>query len=190
MRELTQKELVTTALFLLGGDKQAYDTEDIAIKAAEIAPGKFSWRKYRDNIDLDLVRSALKNAKIELKYVVGSQKKGWMLSSTGFQFARDSRKKSWAKPIEREPEREQLQVNKEKERLFASEAYRYFMDNGEAGIEKMPKVIIDDFFRINDYVKGEARFKKIARIENLFMDDPDLGVIVKKLARLEENYGK
>jgi hypothetical protein len=186
MRELTQKELVTIALFLLGGDKVSIDTEDVAIKAAEIAPGKFSWRKYRENIDQELVRAALKNAKIELKYIVGSQKEGWMLSPSGLRFARESSKKEWAKPAEREPERVQVQLSKEKERLMATDVYQQYKAQGRVYLANVQKNDADVFFRINDYVRGEARIKKINRIANIFIDDPELGELVKKLASLEK----
>jgi hypothetical protein len=186
MRELTQKEIVTIALYLLGGDKKAFDTEDIAVKSAEIAPGKFSWKKYRDNIDQELVRRSLTDAKLAYKYVVGSQKEGWMLSPSGLLFALESDKKTWAKPKARQPEREKLQANREKERLLSSRAYNYYLTNGEKKLTLIPQEMADDFFRLDDYVKGDARVKKITRIVNLFMNDPELGPVVKILAKIEK----
>ena len=98
MRELTQKEIVVIALYLLGGDKKSYDTEDVAVKASELAPGKFSWRKYRENIDQELVRRTITSAKLDSNYVVGSQKDVWMLTKTGVEFARKNIRLSWKKP--------------------------------------------------------------------------------------------
>ena len=43
-KQLAQHELVTLAVYLLGGDQHAVDTEDVAIKAHELAPGRFSWQ--------------------------------------------------------------------------------------------------------------------------------------------------
>jgi hypothetical protein len=37
--------IVTLAVYLLGGETQRIDTEDIAVKANEIAPGCFAWRR-------------------------------------------------------------------------------------------------------------------------------------------------
>jgi hypothetical protein len=41
---LSNHEIVTLAVYLLGGDTQHVDTEDIAVKANEIAPRRFTWR--------------------------------------------------------------------------------------------------------------------------------------------------
>ena len=41
----------------------------------------------------------------------------------------------------------------------------------------------DAFFRLNLYVRGEARERKIARIENQFGEDPELGEAVKTLSK-------
>lgn len=186
MRQLTQKELVTIALYLLGGNDKTFDTEDIAVKAAAEAPGKFSWRKYRDYIDQELVRKSLTDAKRIDKYVVGSHKEGWMLSPAGLKFAQESTKQDWAEPNIREPEREQAQINREKERLLSSEAYQYYVANGANALKKAPKKLADDFFRLDDYVKGDARIKKITRFENIFIADEQLGEVVKILARIEQ----
>ncbi|MFZ0829061.1 MAG: hypothetical protein WAO02_16730 [Verrucomicrobiia bacterium] len=47
-KALSNHEIVTLAVYLLGGDSKRIDTEDIAVKANELAPGRFNWRKYRD----------------------------------------------------------------------------------------------------------------------------------------------
>jgi hypothetical protein len=49
---LSNHEIVTTAVYLLGGDRQHVDTENVAVKANELAPGRFTWRKYRDQISI------------------------------------------------------------------------------------------------------------------------------------------
>lgn len=41
----------------------------------------------------------------------------------------------------------------------------------------------DAFFRIDDYVEGKARERKIIRIINSFGDDPELSQLIKHLAR-------
>lgn len=45
---LPNHEIVTLAVYLLGGERQRVDTEDIAVKANELASGRFTWRKYPD----------------------------------------------------------------------------------------------------------------------------------------------
>ena len=62
-KKLSQNEIVTLALFHLGGETRFVDTEDIAIKAHDLAPGQFTWRKYPEQINLELVRVSLSDAK-------------------------------------------------------------------------------------------------------------------------------
>lgn len=86
---LSNHEIVTLAVYLLGGDTRYVDTEDAAVKANELAPGRFTWRKYRDQINIDTVRKRLWDAATAEKgaYLAGSEKKGWMLTSAGLKFA-------------------------------------------------------------------------------------------------------
>ncbi len=56
---LANHEIVTLAVFLLRGDTRRVDTEDIAVKANELAHGRFTWRKYPDQINIDAVRKRL-----------------------------------------------------------------------------------------------------------------------------------
>ena len=184
MRELTQKEIVVIALYLLGGDKKSYDTEDVAVKASELAPGKFSWRKYRENIDQELVRRTITSAKLDSNYVVGSQKDGWMLTKTGVEFARKNIRLSWKKPTERKLDEGQLHLRREKERMIATDAYTIYVKDGLTGLNLISKKTADDFFRLNDYVKGNSRIKKISAIQNSFIDDEDLSPVIKIVASI------
>jgi hypothetical protein len=74
---LSNIEIVTIAVYLLGGDSKYVDTEDIAFKANELAPGRFTWRKYPEQINIDNIRKRLSDAKSENKggYLLGSFKK-------------------------------------------------------------------------------------------------------------------
>lgn len=62
-KDLSNHEIVTLAVFLLGGDSQRIDTEDTAIKANELAPRRFTWRKYPDQINIETVRKRLWDAR-------------------------------------------------------------------------------------------------------------------------------
>jgi len=70
-------EIVTIAVYLLGGASNYVDTEDIAVKVDELAPGRFTWRKYSDQINIDNVRKRLSDAKnpkkggIQLEFIIG-----------------------------------------------------------------------------------------------------------------------
>lgn len=62
-KTLTNHEVVLLAVYLLGGESSPIDTEDIAVKANALAPGAFTWRKYPDQINMEIVRVVLSNLK-------------------------------------------------------------------------------------------------------------------------------
>ena len=90
-KSLSNYEIVTLAAYLLGGGSLTVDIEDIAIKANEIAPGRFAWRKYPNQINIDHVGSALREAKKPKNgsLLLGSSKEGWLLTEQGLAFAED-----------------------------------------------------------------------------------------------------
>lgn len=75
-RDLSNYQIVVIAAYLVGGDARRVDTEDIAVKANEIAPRRFSWRKYPEQINIDTVRKRLWDACKPDKgaYILGSER--------------------------------------------------------------------------------------------------------------------
>jgi len=59
------RELVVYCLYLLGGDSKRIHTEDIALKCFKLFPHSFSWTKYKEYPDKDIVRVALTDARKE-----------------------------------------------------------------------------------------------------------------------------
>jgi hypothetical protein len=182
---LSSIEILTVAVFLLGGDSRHVDTEDIAVKANELAPGKFSWVKYRDQINIHTVKTHLWDAKSERKgnLLLGSEKEGWMLTSAGLDLARQRMDGLKGIKIEKkklsEPEKQWMRS--ERLRMVETVAYRKLarIQNGAITLEEA-----EAFFRLNSYVVGKARERKIVRVLNLFGDDAELGEAVKALAEL------
>lgn len=85
--ELSNLQIVVIAVARLGGDSQSVHTEDVAIEAASLAPGRFTWRKYPERIDLELVRRSLARvAEKDPPLLVGSVRRGWMLSKHGIRW--------------------------------------------------------------------------------------------------------
>lgn len=185
---MVNHEIVTAVVYLLGGDSEYIDTEDVAMKANEVAPGRFAWRKYKDQINIENVRTFLKDASQEKHggYLVGSGRKGWMLTPKGVSFVT-----SPANTIEtsdlsgHRPTNEESKLVKwaarEKGRLIGSGAYHKFTNDQKDEIEIAD---IEYFFRLDDYVRGDARNKKVRRITNLFSDDADLASAVEFLETL------
>lgn len=60
---VANRELVVYALALMGGETKRIHTEDIAVKCHEFFPESFSWTKYSEYPDKDIVRVALTDAR-------------------------------------------------------------------------------------------------------------------------------
>lgn len=87
-QEFANHEIAVVALFLLGGRSGSIETEDVAVQMNILAPGRFNWRKYKDQIDIDNIRSSLRDAKKKRNgaLVSGSEKEGWRLTQSGLAF--------------------------------------------------------------------------------------------------------
>lgn len=92
------RELVTYVLGLLGGEFKRQNTEDIAQKCFELFPRSFSWVKYTQFPDKDLVRVALYDAQkeeygslVDGKYSSRDiSKDGWILTDSGTEWFREN----------------------------------------------------------------------------------------------------
>jgi len=63
--QLSNVGIVVYALYQKGGASRPVHTEDIALKAFELAPDSFSWIKYPQYPDKEVTRNALKDARKE-----------------------------------------------------------------------------------------------------------------------------
>lgn len=179
---LSNYEIITLAIYLLGGESNYLDVEDIAVKCFEIAPDRFCWKKYPQFINLESVRRPLSGKHEESKdYILGTVKKGWFLNQNGVSFAKNLLDKQNFNQDHKKNHtfKEKQWLRSEKTRLLASEAFQKSQNNEN---EKITQQEIESFFRIDEYVIGEARERKIARIINNFGDDEILGDIVTALA--------
>ena len=173
--EFSKPELVTIAIALLDGDTAYVDCEDVALKANDIAPGRFNWRKYPKRIDLGIVNFALQDAK-KTRYgglVVGNNTKGWMLSPAGLK---------WLKTIDLDAVHGELSIKHrkasisanqelERSRLFNTKAYSLFVEG------KSEAITIKDFYefaRVNEYFQIKTRQRRYAIIANTVSDDDTL----------------
>ena len=164
--DLANHELVVLAAYLAGAQKAATDTEDIAVKANALAPGRFTWRKYKDQINIDTVRKRLWDATKDDKgaYLIGSERGGWRLTKAGFDFARRRIKKmNNASPTrERKSQEERASHARELRRMVQEDAFIKF-DDGRT--QEITKGDAERFFRIDDYVTGKSRSAKIERFK-------------------------
>lgn len=179
-KTLTNHEVVLLAVYLCGGDRLPTDTEDIAVKANELAPGAFTWRKYVDQINIEIVRVILSNLKRDEdgNLLVGKGKDGWMLTERGLQLARSfvdnsSRAGGSITPLS---QKEKNWRRSEKARMLATAAFQKFSD-GQA--EVVTETEAEAFFLLDSYVRGKAREQKLLRAKNVFGEDPDLREAIK-----------
>lgn len=181
--ELSNHEIVTVAVFLLGGERRTIDTEDIAMKANDIAPGRFAWRKYPKQINIENVRTFLSDAKKAKNgsYLIGSGKEGWLLTESGLSFTRQCISSISSESLARDrlTPKERQWIRNERARMLNSEAFLKFIENG---IDCVTLQEAEAFFRLDDYVTGKARESKLLRILNTFQDDRELRQATKKLA--------
>ena len=176
-------EVVALAAYLAGADGRRIDTEDIAKKADEIAPGRFTWRKYKDQISLEDVYKHLWDLTKPDKgaYVTGSKKEGWLLTDAGISFAEKNVSRSAASTRERRTYQEEKWIRRERVRMLGEAAYQKLQQGRAAEVSALEA---ERFFRIDDYVVGLARGERLRRIVSVFRDDKDLAAIVKQLAAL------
>lgn len=178
--DLSNSEIVVIAAFRAGAAGAHADTEDIAMKANEIGPGRFTWTKYPDQINIDTVRKRLWDAR-KRGHLVGSERDGWLLTESGATFARQYRRKLGAEKTTRLPLNERKWRRMEKGRLLATAAHLKFR-SGEAS--RITAREAQSFFRIDAYVGKSAIENKILRIVNAFSDDHEIGPTVKHVADL------
>ena len=160
---MKKPDLATLAMYVLGGDEKALHIEDIAMKCEEIAPGTFAWKKYENQINLELVGFAVRDAKKE-KYggfITGSHAKGWRLTIEGIMHGKKLAKgyskenKIVIKNKSRNPET--TRNDKEMSRVRNSDAYKEWQKE-----KTVSKASLSKLLRINVYRSTETVDLKIA----------------------------
>jgi len=182
--ELANHEVVVLAAYLAGAQKVSADTEDIAMKANELAPGRFSWRKYKDQINIDTVRKRLWDAAKQDNgaYLIGSERTGWRLTKAGFDFARKIRRIAPARlGRQRKSKSEGVAETRELKRMMGEEAFIKFAQGRQQEITRLEA---ERFFRIDDYVTGEVRAAKIERFKIIVAGDKTLSLALDFLTGL------
>jgi hypothetical protein len=177
-------ELVVVAAFLAGAQSRLIDTEDIAIKANELAPGRFTWRKYKDQINIDTVRKRLWDATKEEKgsLLIGSERTGWRLTKSGYDLARKQIKREPAVQAKQRVSRaEGAARTREMRRMALEDAFQKFTAGQSDSITKSEA---ERFFRLDDYVTGRSRAAKIERFRIIAERNAELTSLINFLSKL------
>lgn len=156
------------------------------MKTHELSPGRFSWRKYPDQINLELVRVRLSEAKSPTHGALlrGSGTRGWTLTAEGLDWA--SRVAS--DPANLQPElgeaRERggsvdaQRVDRERARLIASPAWAKWPSRAD----EISPLEAQEVYRLDSYATDELRVTKVDRLRKVFINDT---AILEFLAHLE-----
>ena len=184
--DYTHTQVVALAVFELGGAEKYIDTEDVAIKANDLAPGRFCWQKYPDRINLEAVRKRLSDAKKAEhgSLVTGSPKKGWLLTHSGLKWAKCVSENYVAQHGDRtKPIAGSADINRykrEKQRLAGSDAWNMWVTSKKDITELHAKAV----FRIDSYTTDEAKVQKIDRLRKLMIEDAEITEFLDEVAKL------
>jgi len=176
-KRATQLDFVILAVYALGGDQRSIDTEDIAVRCHKLAPGMFSWRKYPELPNLEIVRVVLSNAKKDQygTLLSGSGREGWRLSANGLSWMASRGKELKKTGVHWNNEKriagsvDSQRKQREKKRLLSTPAWESW-DKGE------PVTVRDarNLFRIDEYSTGKMLEIKVVRLQSLFTNDADI----------------
>lgn len=155
-------------MYSLGGKQKTLHPEDIAQKANKISPNTFSWKKYKDQIDLALVKTSLYQAK-KKSLIYGSEKEGWILNTKGLELIEKSKTKKNNFKLRGLKEDKKAQ-EREITRITNNKIYQQYI------IKKFKPTLrqMEEIFRINLYITGSKRRSLINKTINLCMSDESL----------------
>ena len=90
-KSFSNMDVAAFAAYLLGGENRYVSTEEIAVAASRLDPGRFTWQNYPEQIDLNKVQRCLSAADRGGcgNLLAGSAKTGWMLTGKGVEFSRE-----------------------------------------------------------------------------------------------------
>jgi hypothetical protein len=182
----SQMEVVALAVHLLGGAQRAVDTEDVAVKAHQLAPGRFSWKKYPEQINLELIRVYLSDAKMKGELVLGSGRTGWRLTQKGLKWAEEAAHEIGQLDISRS--RAELRSGSVDEQRWRRERARLISTAAWAGWSSRNRDISSaqakEVFRIDSYARGDLREAKITRLRSQFTDDQEIAPFLDHLIKI------
>ena len=156
------RQFVTLALSNLGGHERYIHTEDIALEVNELAPGRFTWRKYPQYVDINVVLQGLSDARRRRygEHVVGSNVKGWILTAAGQVWVKGvngSRQAGLPSLLSTRKGSLLMAQQLELHRLRMTEAFRLHSCDKPHDITRAQ---FFDFARINEYFSSRARQRR------------------------------
>jgi hypothetical protein len=188
----TNAELLIWAVALLGGGQKRVDTEDVAVKAFELSPKRFAWRKYPKQINLELVRVGLSDAKkAEFgRLLTGSGRTGWSLTRNGLALLRAARPRLRKIRTNKQDTRkstsgsvDSARHDRERKRISSLAAWKRW----SLGDRTVVLTEAREVFRLDSYSTPSVRETKMTRLRAMFESDAELDAF---LARLSDEIDK
>lgn len=190
-KKIKNIELVTIALYELGGARKFIDTEDIAVQADRIDNERFKWRnkKYKNFIDKGLIIESLNAARVRKigSFIKGNDKQGWILTSIGLDFCKTSKHKFQGKVIRKKrlSKVEKKYILREESRIVNTNAYKKFVDNDDKNITEND---IKSLFKINDYTSKIDLDKRIIELLDNFKDQNQIFQLINNYKNEVKKY--
>lgn len=170
---ITNAQIAALALYHLDGGEHAIDTEDLAMKMAALAPDRFRWKKYPEQINLGLARSsAARLRRSDPPLATGGVRDGWMLTVAGIAWCRRALGPQAA--------------------ALAPFAERAALLRQTAAFAKFQGAVPDDitiydarhFFKIDEYTSRRRRRERLQAVLNTTSGDDALTALVARLRAL------
>jgi len=171
-QDYTNRDIIIIAVYQLGGALRHIHLEDIAMKAAELAPRRFCWKKYPDQINLESVRITLKNELgLPKRRVLGSIRDGWMLTPDGLSWCLATGSGGDNQTLMDELRRE---INRAKKTITFGKSI-----SGRGG--EVSAIEMEAFLRVNDYFTARDRRERILALANAAVLDSQLRLVLSNL---------
>lgn len=170
----TNRDIAVMATSQLGGALHFVHMEDIAMKAAELSPRRFCWKRYPDQVNLELVRYALKDElRVKNKRVLGSMKGGWMLTPDGL---------SWCITTSNHANDDVLMDQIHQESDVAKRTLAFTKTLGGSG-KDVSTADVEALLRVNEYFAERNRTERAVALANAAVLDPELRLVLDNLKK-------
>jgi len=180
-RELSNTDLVVFAVYLLGGERQFVHTEDVAVHTANLAPGRFNWKRHPDQIDMGLIQKSLSMDKANGNSITGSIKGGWMLTDHGLKFVETYRAQlpDLGPAFSRLTDSERRFHPWYKKRIQTHPVYKKVI---EGLSEEITVAEAEKFFLLDRGMDARTKAQRVNFYVRSFEYDPAIGPVVSFLA--------
>jgi len=171
-RTYNKKDIAVMAVCHLGGGLRHIHMEDVALKAGELSPRDFSWRKYPERINLEAVRVTLKNELASReRRVVGSIHDGWMVTPAGLSWCLSNSKVRGSEDF-------MEQIQKEIGRVRTTMVFKKVIGGRS---ESVSDAELRVFLRTDEYSSNRTSRERAIALLNAATLDRDLQTVLDRL---------